>query len=279
MKTNAHHTLRISLAAVIVLLLFAERGFAAQTYVVRRGETLHIIAKKFGTTVAELQTTNHLNPRVYIRAGRTLIIPSQTPTPPADPITYGCLVGDRLEVKSGENTIATLSKGEKFVVLAREGDLFNIKLSDGRTGYVRADAITLEETRKPLPISDKWAIKREIVRTACAYRGARYRRGGVSSRSGFDCSGFVKFLYATKSIKLPHSSRALFKCGTPVAKSDLQAGDMVFFAGTRRRGISHVGLYIGEGKFIHASTRRRGVRVDYLDAAYYRHRYVGARRI
>ena len=279
MRTNAHLTPRISLAAIAMLFLFAGQSFAAQTYKVHRGDTLYLIAKRFGASVTTLQKANHLRSPHRIRTGRILTIPSKAPAPPPRPVVYGRATLDSLEVTSDGKVIAALAKGTRFKVLGREGGRFNIKLQDGRTGWIQTEAVALEEGGQPLPPGDlSWSRRNEIVRTALAFRGWRYRRGGASRR-GFDCSGFVKFVYATKGVSLPHDSRALFKCGKPVAKSDLQPGDILFFANTYRRGISHVGLYIGEGKFIHASTRRRGVRVDHLNASYYRRHYVGAKRI
>ena len=267
------------MAAIAFLLLFAGECFAAQTYKVRRGDSLHLIAKRFGTTITALQKANHLRSPNRIRAGRILTIPSKASVPSSRPVTYGRAASDHLEVTSDGKPIATLAKGTRFVVLGRDGQKFSVKLEDGRTGWVRADAAALEDSGQALPAGDSSrSRKRDLVRTALAYRGSRYRHGGSSSR-GFDCSGFVKFVYGTKGIKLPHDSRALFKHGKPVASSDLQPGDVLFFANTYRRGISHVGIYIGDGKFIHASTHRRGVRVDNLNAEYYRRHYVCARRI
>ncbi len=116
-----------------------------------------------------------------------------------------------------------------------------------------------------------------VVRTAFAFRGARYRYGG-SSRGGFDCSGFTSHVFARNGINLPHSSAAQFRCGTPVPKSQLKEGDLVFFQ-TTRRGISHVGIYIGNGRFVHASSAKGRVRVDTLASGYYAQRYRGARRV
>ncbi|MCX6376583.1 MAG: NlpC/P60 family protein [Armatimonadetes bacterium] len=277
MARNASRALRISLAAAAVLLLFAETGFAARTYAVRGGDTLYSIAGKYGVSVAALKSANHLS-STALKTGRTLTVPSKQVTPPADPVVYGISTENDLLVESAEGVVASLAKDARFTVLAREGDRFNVKLETGRTGWVRADAVTLEDTRKPLPLSDTWGIKHGLVQTALAYRGARYVRGGTSAR-GFDCSGFVKFLYARMGIKLPHDTRALYKFGRPVAKADLAPGDILFFVNTYRRGLSHVGLYVGEGKFIHASTHRTGVRVDYLNADYYRRHYIGAKRI
>jgi cell wall-associated NlpC family hydrolase len=93
-----------------------------------------------------------------------------------------------------------------------------------------------------------------------------------------DCSGLVYRVLASHGIRAPHNSRALYRLGKSVAREDLQAGDLVFFH-TRGRGISHVGIYLGDGKFIHASSAKGRVRVDRLDEGYYARRYVGARRV
>jgi cell wall-associated NlpC family hydrolase len=95
---------------------------------------------------------------------------------------------------------------------------------------------------------------------------------------GMDCSGLVARVLAMHGINAPHSSRALYKLGRAVSRTELQPGDLVFF-NTNGRSISHVGLYVGEGEFIHASSGRGRVRVDTLEKGYYHRRYVGARRV
>lgn len=119
--------------------------------------------------------------------------------------------------------------------------------------------------------------RKDVVRTAYAFRGTRYRYGGAS-RGGFDCSGLTSYVYAKKGVSLPHNAAAQFKRGQAVSKSKLKEGDLVFFH-TTRRGISHVGMYIGDGKFVHASSARGRVRVDSLNSGYYSQRYRGARRV
>jgi cell wall-associated NlpC family hydrolase len=117
----------------------------------------------------------------------------------------------------------------------------------------------------------------DIVRSAYSYRGTPYRYGG-SARGGFDCSGFTSYLYRQKGVNLPHSARAQAQMGQKVDKANLKAGDLVFFH-TVTPGISHVGMYVGDGKFVHASSRRSGgVRVDSLNSGYYSQRLRGARR-
>jgi cell wall-associated NlpC family hydrolase len=108
------------------------------------------------------------------------------------------------------------------------------------------------------------------------FRQARYRFGAASPHAT-DCSGMTMQLYRTVGIKLPHSARAQYHYGKAVAKKDLLPGDLCFF--NTRGGISHVGMYIGDGKMIHAANPRKGVRIDPLSTSYYARRFVGARRL
>ncbi|HEU4752866.1 MAG TPA: C40 family peptidase [Armatimonadota bacterium] len=117
----------------------------------------------------------------------------------------------------------------------------------------------------------------DLIREALRARGTPYVWGGAS-RGGFDCSGFVMYLFRKyRGISLPHSASAQARRGTPVHREDLQPGDLVFFS-TYRRGICHVGVYIGDNRFIHAANRRSDVRVDALQG-YWARKLKGARRI
>jgi cell wall-associated NlpC family hydrolase len=116
-----------------------------------------------------------------------------------------------------------------------------------------------------------------LIRDALTARGIRYRWGGAS-RGGFDCSGFTRYLMARHlGIKLPHSAHAQAHYGQKVALGGLKEGDLVFFR-TYRRGISHVGVYLGDNRFIHAPHTGRSVSVEPL-TGYYRRRFVTARRL
>jgi hypothetical protein len=117
-----------------------------------------------------------------------------------------------------------------------------------------------------------------IARTALAYRGVAYRFGGRSVQSGFDCSGLVQTVCAKWGIYLPRMAGAQFGHGVPIKPWNLKAGDLVFFQGTYKRGLSHVGIFIGEGKFVHAAGKGKGVRISSLSDAYYQHHWAGARR-
>lgn len=108
--------------------------------------------------------------------------------------------------------------------------------------------------------------------------GTRYRYGGTDESRGLDCSGFVSKVFNNSlGMKLPHSSKGMAELGEDVSKSDLQFGDLIFFKIKRKR-ISHVGIYVGEGKFVHA-TRGAGVTYSSLDEDYYRRAYARSRRL
>jgi peptidoglycan DL-endopeptidase CwlO len=113
----------------------------------------------------------------------------------------------------------------------------------------------------------------EIVRIAKEYIGVPYAWGGASP-SGFDCSGFVTYVYSKVGISIPHGVAKQYAYGTPVSKADLRPGDVVFFDGLR-----HNGIYIGGGDFVHAARSRRAVRISRLDEDWFRTRWVGARRL
>jgi cell wall-associated NlpC family hydrolase len=120
---------------------------------------------------------------------------------------------------------------------------------------------------------------RELVIHALALIGVNYKYGGESPDSGFDCSGLVSHVFQeVMGLTLPRDSRAMSKVGQKVDKSELQPGDLVFF-NTLRRPFSHVGIYIGEERFVHAPSRGRDVEVSNLHSRYWNKRYNGARRV
>jgi cell wall-associated NlpC family hydrolase len=117
-----------------------------------------------------------------------------------------------------------------------------------------------------------------LVQMAMKLRDIRYRRGGREPATGFDCSGFVQYVFAQAlGIDLPDNSISQAEAGIRVGRSDLKTGDLVFFH-TRGKGISHVGIYLDHGRFIHSPSTGKRVRVDELSDQYWARRYVGARR-
>jgi cell wall-associated NlpC family hydrolase len=116
-----------------------------------------------------------------------------------------------------------------------------------------------------------------IVGIAYQYLGYRYRYGG-SSPSGFDCSGFTHYVYQRAGISIGRSAAAQYYSGAHVSRANLRPGDLVFFANTYQRGISHAGIYVGGGKFINAANESTGVTVSSLNSGYWSSHYYGATR-
>jgi peptidoglycan endopeptidase LytE len=163
---------------------------------------------------------------------------------------------------------ATIQPGERLV-------------SPGRTGAhapvvsVSRSAASPVRALRMLP-SRGAAFTSSVVRTALRFLGRPYQWAGIGNH-GFDCSGLVYRVYAMMRLPLPHSSFDQFREGVAVPRWALAPGDLVFFH-TYNSGPSHVGIYVGGNRFIHASTER-GVIVSSLSESYYAYRYLGARRI
>ncbi|HUS17742.1 MAG TPA: SH3 domain-containing C40 family peptidase [Chloroflexia bacterium] len=117
-----------------------------------------------------------------------------------------------------------------------------------------------------------------VLSVAMQYVGYRYRFGGTSP-AGFDCSGFVYYVFNKAGISMSRSLSGQVASGTKISSSQLQPGDLVYFANTYKRGISHIGIYIGNGKIVHAAAERTGVMVSDLWSAYWAAHYAGAVRI
>lgn len=136
-------------------------------------------------------------------------------------------------------------------------------------GSVEAVAVSSSESAAPAPPARYGGV----VGIAMQYLGVPYKWGG-SSPSGFDCSGFTMYVYAQVGVSLPHYTGSQWGMGVPVAKSDLQPGDLVFF-----NGLGHMGIYVGGGSFIHAPHTGDVVKISSLSQDWYANTYMGARRI
>jgi cell wall-associated NlpC family hydrolase len=116
---------------------------------------------------------------------------------------------------------------------------------------------------------------KQITDAAKSFIGVPYKFGGTTPK-GFDCSGFVQYVFDKRKIMLPRAADAQYKVGKVIMQKDLQQGDLVFFS-TYEKGASHCGVYLEQGKFIHASSH--GVMISRLDESYWKTRYLGARRV
>jgi cell wall-associated NlpC family hydrolase len=135
---------------------------------------------------------------------------------------------------------------------------------------------TTPATRSDDSLATPGARGNDVVERAQQYLGAPYRSGGTST-NGVDCSGLTYSVYRSVGVKLPRSSDEQARVGEAVPRSQLAPGDLIFFG--KSGNVSHVGIYAGDGEFIHASTSARSVRFDKLETTYFRDRYLTARRV
>lgn len=278
------------LLAFALILTGATQGVASHK--VRKGDTLWQIARKHHVSVSALARANGLTEKSTLSIGRGLAIPGEQArvkkarsvrvVRPCSAVAYTC--ADNVVLRSGPSTrhskVAALRADISLKVIGTYGSWRKVEVAGGLRGFVYRPLLsTVPQSARSGSAAQQASGSPDnaLIRTALACRGARYRRGGTS-RGGFDCSGFTRYVFAKYGVGLPHSASAQARLGTAVAKNQLEAGDLVFFR-TYRPGISHVGIYIGEGKFVHASTYRGGVRVDFLSHPYYTQRYRAARRV
>ena len=224
---------------------------------------------------------------------------------------YGEVNYSKVNMRSGPGTsytaIGKSSQGDLAYIIGINKQWYKV-IWDDNICYIRSDYLTLTEApyenrasaKSPLffrrgvstgtpvsvsalknsnnYISGSSASKADsIIATAKKYIGVPYLWGG-STPSGFDCSGFVQYVFKAHGISLNRTCETQYKHGTYVSKSNLKPGDLVFFQNTYKSGISHVGIYIGNGQFIHASSSK-GVVISNLSSSYYVSHYYGARRI
>ena len=135
------------------------------------------------------------------------------------------------------------------------------------------------EPSNPFPIVDGSAD--DVLISAIGLVGTPYRYGGNTPESGFDCSGLIGYVYRNSAgISLPRSTREMIGVRAPsVGRNQLQSGDLVFFATNGGGQVSHAGIYVGEGRFVHAPSSGGTVRLDHLTQAYWQKSYLGAKRV
>lgn len=206
-------------------------------------------------------------------------VPTAEPAPQAaEPVAekvYIKVVEGPLNIRSGPGTdydrVGSLSTGRMAEVLETLDGWYKIG-----SGYVSADYVTEVDGAA---YEASYSKGQEIADYALQFVGYRYVYGG-SSPSGFDCSGFTSYVYKQFGYKLNRSASDQLDNGTPVSMSELQPGDIVIFKkGNSSKRATHVGLYIGNSQFVHASTSKVGVIISKMSDAYYTTGFVGGRRI
>jgi cell wall-associated NlpC family hydrolase len=147
-------------------------------------------------------------------------------------------------------------------------------------GAAHADELpTTEPTTALSTLQDFTARASELAMRAMGMIGIRYTYGGTAPENGLDCSGLVRYLFKEVwGTSMPRTSEEMSRMGERVDTQNLQPGDLVFY-NTLRRAFSHVGIYLGDNKFIHAPSQGGEVRIESMDVSYWKHRFNGARRV
>lgn len=150
--------------------------------------------------------------------------------------------------------------------------------ADDTTQNVAGDTIVILDAQTTTP--ESWQSKaQDILINAMSLTGIKYKYGGKTPETGFDCSGFVRYVFSqAANISLPPTARAISQIGKTVKKEDLQPGDLVFF-NTLKSAFSHVGIYVGHNEFIHAPRSGSSVRVESMQNRYWSKRFNGAQRL
>jgi peptidoglycan DL-endopeptidase LytE len=296
----------------LLFLLFGvhQEGLAEERYTVKEGDNLYRISKTFGVPMEVLKRVNHLE-KDNLKLKQVLLIPDRkeiqkgetakrvlgktAKKASAELESYVVRKGDNLyaiskgvglsveEIKKMNHLQVTALKIGQILTLPQVGGEEAVeeeaeKLGDSEEPIAEPDEKGQEEgTSKPVR---KWSSSDErnlLVKVVKTFLGVPYRLGG-STLKGIDCSAFVKKIYQIFSVDLPRTAREQLHFGKGVEKKELEEGDLVFFR-TRRANGTHVGIYIGNNEFVHASSRKKEVKVDNLDMPYYDQRFLRGVRV
>ena len=225
-------------------LAFSGSARADLVYSVRDNDTVSRVAAKYKVSPEQILKANPKIKTAGLKAGMVIVIPNSTES-------------------------ESLAEAEAEDLLAMENDL-------PMPGLVSLDLNRAGDRHRSKLSSRGGSVNKRLIDSAFKYIGTPYMMGGTGN-GVFDCSGFTMRMYQMYGVNLPRTADVQYCVGTKVLFGKEQPGDLVFFE-TYLPGPSHVGIYIGEGKFIHASSSR-GVTVSSLNQPYYSARYLGAKRI
>lgn len=291
---------KVMLFVLFILFCPHPEGIAGERYTVKSGDSLYTISKSLGVSVETLKEANGLEGN-KIRPKQILLIPNpkekQTEKTvrrvPAETEAYIVKQGDSLysiskrvglsveEIKRmNDLQTSDLKKGQKLILPKQKSN------REEETEEI-GDAVEAQEIQQaegagqitPEPLG-KWKNPDErglFLRVVKNFLGVPYRGGG-STLKGIDCSAFVKKIFDIFNIQLPRTAREQSRLGKKVDREELQEGDLVFFK-TRWANNSHVGIYVGNNEFIHASYRGKEVKVDSLNTPYFNQRFVKGVRV
>lgn len=255
-------------------------------YIVQTGDCLGMIADKAGMSLDQIRRFNNLDSDL-IKVGQELKVVQTSPDssstqPTVSPGSAGYVVQSGDLVASTDSTGYIVQPGDCLSSIAQKNSISMLQLKNinglmNDTIYP-GDCLIVSVSDEQVSRSSSPLGGQLLVNTAAKYLGTPYVYGGCSP-NGFDCSGFVKYVYSECGYTLPRTAASQYQEGVEVTKGNLTAGDLVFFAGNGY-SIDHVGIYVGNNTFIHSSSPRSGgVIYTSLNSSYYLNSYVGAKRI
>ena len=190
----------------------------------------------------------------------------------------------RLNMRKGAGTsysiVAKLPSGAVAKLVSTHGDWYKVTYK-GDTGYVSAEYCKLVMYDSSVSTEDTTvttsSTREKVVAYAKTFLGAKYVYGGTKPSTGFDCSGYVKYVLAEYGYTIPRTSSSQYSDTTRIKKSELKLGDLIFFGSSGK--VNHVGMYIGNNNFIHAENKDTGVCISSLSSSYYSSHYIGCGRV
>lgn len=254
-------------------------SFTLARYKIKKGDSLSVIARKHHTTVEKIRQANGMKRSETLRLGRVLKVPQN---------------------KTVKKTIAKAPKNKQKIILSQAKKTTSNKKLVASISNLDTISLSKAKVKKDEKLSlgdilfggkkdktvkcDKSVNAKKCVRiTSLAKKklGKRYVWGATGGRNTFDCSGLTTYVYKQNGIKLPRRAIAQSRVGKRVKRENLKKGDLVFFDTSKRRKgyVNHVGIYIGDNKFIHASSAKKKVVITSLSKPFYSKRFTGARRL
>jgi cell wall-associated NlpC family hydrolase len=228
-----------------------KRSAKSAKYVIKSGDTLFAIARKHHTTTAKMRKANGLKKGETLKLGRVLKVPKNSFVQSTKKHQEQKLAKALMNTKSKRIVKRDVKKSKKFSL----GDILFRGKSKGKSN--------------------------KMTKLAKKKLGKRYVWGAVGKKNTFDCSGFTSYVCKKNGITIPRTSRAQSTYGKYVRRGELKPGDLIFFDTSKRRKgyVNHVGIYLGNDKFIHASSAKKKVVITKLGKSFYSKRYKGARRV
>jgi peptidoglycan endopeptidase LytE len=311
------NSLGMGLTILYLLLALCQMGWTEEKYTVKPGDTLYGISKSYGVSIEALKKANALEGN-SIKPKQILILPSPKEKKADETLRTSSssslqrLSAETVRRTSGEMDSYVVQRGDSlFSISTKVGlPIEEIKkINDLHTSALKIGQILLlpkgespfdekaeglgdeaeipglskeegerAESATSAPLG-KWNNPEErslLVRVVKTFLGVPYKFGG-STLKGIDCSAFVKKIYEVFNTDLPRTTREQFSIGKKIQKNQLEEGDLVFFRESGNR--AHVGIYVGDNQFVHASSYSREVKIDYLDTPYYSKRFLRGIRV